>query len=72
VAEESAEVWKCLHGHLCRSIACKGSWRPLQTRVLADLGAGGRRFESGHPDQKCRSQRLLRTANGFQDHLTVI
>jgi hypothetical protein len=50
MAEESAEVWKSLHGHLSRSLACQCSWRPLQTRVLADLGAGGQEFESPHPD----------------------
>ena len=59
VAEESAEVWKSLHGHLSRSLACQGSWSPLQTRVLADLGAGGPGFKSRHPDQFMQVRALL-------------
>ena len=51
-----------------------GMWRSLVSAPA--LGAGGRRFESGHPDQKCRSQRLLRTAKwlprSFDRHLTVV
>src|SRR5262245_54727587 len=32
-------------------------WRSLVSAPA--LGAGGRRFESGHPDQNCRSEDLL-------------
>jgi hypothetical protein len=35
-------------------------WRSLVSAPA--LGAGGRRFESGHPDQTCRSQ-VSGTAN---------
>jgi hypothetical protein len=59
VAEESAEVWTGLYGHLSRSLACQGSLGPLQTRVLADLGAGGPGFKSRHPDQFMQVRALL-------------
>src|ERR1700675_4036530 len=51
-----------------------GMWRSLVSAPA--LGAGGREFESRHPDHTCRSQVLLRTAKwlsrSFDRHLTVV
>ena len=51
-----------------------GMWRSLVSAPA--LGAGGREFESRHPDQTPRSQGLLRTAErlprSFDRHLTVV
>jgi hypothetical protein len=50
-----------------------GMWRSLVSAPA--LGAGGRRFESGHPDQTCRSQSYGRPLawfpRSFECHLSV-
>jgi hypothetical protein len=48
--------------------AC-GMWRSLVSAPA--LGAGGREFESRHPDQECRSEAFLGRRDGGQDRLTV-
>ena len=47
-----------------------GMWRSLVSAPA--LGAGGREFESRHPDQTPRSQGLLGTAKWLPRRLTVI
>jgi hypothetical protein len=39
-----------------------GPSRPHRWQNRSNLGAGGRRFKSGHPDQKRSSQRVLSAA----------
>jgi hypothetical protein len=60
--EESGEVLNALCRHEPSSVTRRDSSRPPRSVTRFNLGAGGRRFESGHPDQKRRSQITLSAA----------
>ncbi len=49
--KESGEVLNALGRHKPSSVDLQDSSRPPRWRAKFNLGAGGRRFESGHPDQ---------------------
>ena len=57
--EESREVLNALCRHAPSSADRQDFSRPHRWLIRFNLGAGGRRFESGHPDQNCRSEGLL-------------
>jgi hypothetical protein len=49
--KESIEVLNALYRHEPSSVDRRDFSRPHRWLTRFDLGAGGRRFESGHPDQ---------------------